>query len=225
MKEYTQQLLKNYSIPIKKIILYSFFIGVIIFLLYSISAEIDTTKLFNRHTIEMLIEKSGVFSWFVFILLISLTVLSPLPSSSLVLIGGYLFNPLFTIILTIIGELIGAAGNFYIGRKLGEKIITKRFPKIQKMINKYGNHMGKEVIFFLALIPAGTSNVTGYLCGISKNTFKEYITSWMSGIMILNIVIAFLGYSAKIQSLWLTIGIVLLIGIAILIIRKKNKLH
>ena len=177
MKDYTKKLIHTYKITPIKIITYGLFISLSIFLLYSISAEIDPTKLFNKETIEGLIESSGPLSWLVFIFLIALAVMSPLPSSTLVLIGGYLFNPLFTILLTIIGEIIGAIGNFYIGRKFGKTIITKRFPKIKKMVKKYGSHLNRESIFFLALIPVGTSNVTGYLCGISNNTFKDYIIS------------------------------------------------
>ena len=90
------------------------------------------------------------------------------------------------------------------------------------MVKKYGSHLNRESIFFLALIPVGTSNVTGYLCGISNNTFKDYIISWVSGITILNIIITFLGYSAKIQSLGLTIGIVSLIAVGYYLIKKKQ---
>ena len=220
MKEHSKQFLKNYSISTLKIILYSLTLITITFLLYYSGIEISDFSFLNQTNIELFIKNAGSLSWVVYIFLIALTVLSPLTSSTLVLIGGYLFNPLLAIAFTIIGEILGATGNFFIGRKLGKKIIIKKFPKIEKMIHKYEGYLNRQTIFLLALIPVGSSNFTGYLCGISHLKYRQYIFPWISGITILNIAVAFLGYSAKIQSLSLSVGILGLALIGLIIVKK-----
>lgn len=188
---------------------YLFVVILAVFFLYYLGTEISESHILSQTNLEAFIKKAGIFSWLAFLILIIVSVLGPLPSSLVVLVGGYIFNPFFALGLTLIGETIGATGNFYIGRKLGKKILMKKFPKVKKMIEKYGNHLTPLNIFLLGIIPVGTSNVTGYVAGMTKMSYKKYIQAWMMGIMLLNTAISFLGYSAKIQSLPLTAGIVI----------------
>ena len=110
--------------------------------------------------------------------------------------------------LNLIAEMLGASGNFFIGRKLARKFMIKKFPKMKR----YADQLNTKIVFLLALIPVGTSNITGYIAGISKMRFKRYLGTWMLGITLLNTSIALLGYSARIQSVKLTV-IIIVIGL------------
>lgn len=204
----------------QKITYILFGLTIILLLITFISPELLGIKI-DPEDIKELILSAGSYSWLAYLVLIIVSVLSPIPSSIFALVGGYIFNPLLIIFLNFLGEALGASGNFYIGRLLGKKIVTKRFPKIKKTVDK----ITMNTIFLLALIPVGTSNITGYSAGVSEISYKKYISGWMSGIMLLNTVITLLGYSAQQQSLLMT-GIISALGIvAIFAVHTLMKNH
>ncbi|MCA9352803.1 VTT domain-containing protein [Patescibacteria group bacterium] len=191
----------------RKIIVYVFVLGGLLLFLYSRNSISVERTLSQEHLMEI-IQSAGIFSWLVYLLLVTLSVLSPITSSVIVLVGGYLFHPLLAIGLNLIAEMLGASGNFFIGRKLARKFMIKKFPKMKR----YADQLNTKIVFLLALIPVGTSNITGYIAGISKMRFKRYLGTWMLGITLLNTSIALLGYSARIQSVKLTV-IIIVIGL------------
>ncbi|MCA9351323.1 TVP38/TMEM64 family protein [Patescibacteria group bacterium] len=194
----------------------------IVALLYYLSGEISDTHALSQANIEAFIKQAGVFSWLVYLVLVILAVLGPITSSTIAIIGGYLFNPFLAIGLNMAGELIGAAGNFLIGKKLGKRYLVERFPKVKAMVTRYGAYLNPFNIFLLGLVPVGTSNLTGYVAGMSGMKFKRYIYSWMVALFFVNIFITFLGYSAKIHSLPLTLGIVMVIMISVWFVKKAS---
>jgi len=226
---FKKHVVEFYRVPPGKIVLYIFmFVGLFIFLYYLGSGvDYDYSKVFTKESIEQFILGAGIWSWLVYIVLISIMVLSPLPSSLFVLIGGYLFNPFLVILLTIIGEAIGATGNFFIGRKLGKRVLLKRWPKVRSLFERYGEHVNRQNVFFLSMIPVGTSNFTGYLAGMSDIDYRDYIISWITGITFVSLIIAFLGHSAKIESGSMLLHLVLIsVGLAIIVrlyFRKTSK--
>jgi uncharacterized membrane protein YdjX (TVP38/TMEM64 family) len=174
----------------------------------------------NPESIQRFIQGAGAWSWLAYLCIVTFMVMGPLPSSIVVVIGGYLFHPILVIALTALGEALGATGNFIIGRKIGRNILMEYVPKIKKLVRKYGYYINKKTIFFLSIFPVGTSNITGYLSGMSGILFKDYITSWIFGVTCLNIVLAFLGHSAKIENYTLTV-VIIIIGIGIIMLLRK----
>jgi uncharacterized membrane protein YdjX (TVP38/TMEM64 family) len=165
----------------------------------------------NPESIQRFIQGAGAWSWLAYLCIVTFMVMGPLPSSIVVVIGGYLFHPILVIALTALGEALGATGNFIIGRKIGRNILMEYVPKIKKLVRKYGYYINKKTIFFLSIFPVGTSNITGYLSGMSGILFKDYITSW---------ILAFLGHSAKIENYTLTV-VIIIIGIGIIMLLRK----
>lgn len=212
--------LGGYQISTSKLVSYLVFILLAVVALYYLNSGISESHIFNRQSIEAFIKQAGVFSWLVYILIIAVSVMGPFPSSPLVLVGGFIFNPFLVIVFTIIGEAIGATGNFFIGRKFGKRIILKHIPRVGLLIEKYKEHFNRETIFLLSLVPVGTANITGYAAGILGLKYKHYIISCVSGISLLNIFVVLLGYSAQVHSLSLTISIIVL-GVSVAFLVKK----
>ncbi|MCA9351880.1 VTT domain-containing protein [Patescibacteria group bacterium] len=211
------------------IVKYVVIFGIIIFVLYHFSAEIrQTSALFSQARIEAFIKSAGVFSWLVYLALVVVAVLGPITSSTIALIGGYLFHPLVAIFLNILGEFIGGTGNFFIGKKLGKQYLMAKFPKVRRIVEKYGGYLKPFHIFLLGLVPVGTSNFTGYVAGMSGVPFRVYIRSWMIAIFFVNVLVTLLGYSAKIHSIPLTIGILVVLALVLLVMKymssRKNTL-
>jgi uncharacterized membrane protein YdjX (TVP38/TMEM64 family) len=198
------------SIPAYKFILYFFVLLALLVFLYSIKTEINEGYRLSQDIIQNFIKDMGYLSWLAYIILVSLFVISPLPSTMLGIIAGYLFHPLAAILFGLIGETIGAAGNYYIGKNFSKFFTNKeRFPRISKTIISYSKKLTQEIIFLLGMIPVSTSNLTGYAAAIGGIPFKKYIVPWISGIGIVVIITSLLGYSAKIQSKYFSLVLIL----------------
>lgn len=211
-----------YEIPRKQVVFYGLVFIIILTLLYMIGSELSYRFgfSFSEEYIADVIKSGGAWSWLVYILLIAGMTLGPLPSSIIVLVGGYIFHPLLVLPLTLAGETIGATGNFIVGRKVGRTLLLKYSRKLQRMFNTYGEHIHAQNIFFLSMIPVGTSNVTGYLAGMSHVPYKRYIVAWLSGVGFVSLFISLLGYSAR-QDNYILSAIIIVVGLVIFFCLKK----
>lgn len=218
-----------FGVSLYKITLYIIIISIFVFLLHRAEITLNPSQFFSQSNLEAIIKSAGPYSWLIYTFFVFIVSLSPLPSSALGLVAGYLFTPFWAIALTLVGEMMGAITNFFIGKKIiGKHIVQGRFPNVSKWINKYQGNLSPLTIFILGMIPAGTTNVTAYAAGLSGIKLKNYLWPWAGGITVLSVLTAYLGHSAKINSTHLTIiiigAIILLVAITKILPRFiKNK--
>lgn len=202
-----------FRIPSRRFVLYGALLAFTVLALYHLSADIRDTYALNTATITAFIESAGASSWLVFATIVALTVMSPVPSSALGLIGGYLFNPLLALLLIALGEVIGATANYIIGRYVIRSVISaERFPALHEKIAHYSTYLTGSTVFLLGLVPAGTANITGYTAGLVRMRYRTYILAWSAGIMTLSVLTTYLGHSARQENVTLSI----LLGIAVI---------
>jgi uncharacterized membrane protein YdjX (TVP38/TMEM64 family) len=108
--------------------------------------------------------------------------------------ASILFSPLYTIILTLIGNFMGSSlayfiakryAGFYFERLIGEKRLNS--------FNKYSEKYGAFVLFILRLNPLTSTDIFSYLAGILKMQYKRFIISTILGITPTIIIISYLG--------------------------------
>ncbi|MEK6834794.1 MAG: TVP38/TMEM64 family protein [Nanoarchaeota archaeon] len=146
----------------------------------------DTLKLINE---------SGNPAWLIYIILvISETILVPISGILINSAAAVIFNPLITIALTLIGNIIGASLAYFIARRYGgfyfEKLISE---KKLKSFNKYNNKYGALVLFILRLNPITSSDIFNYIAGIIEMPYKKFIISTILGIIPTIVIISYFG--------------------------------
>ena len=192
-----------------KLLLYILLIVAVSYGLFEIAEDFSTGHSFNQTSIEAFIASTGIYSYAVYTALVAFMVLTPIASSALWLIGGYLFNPFVAIALTILAETVGGIGNFYIGKTFISRLVNHgRWPKLASMINRYTGHINFLTIFMLGLIPVSTANVTAYAASLSGMPLWRYLVPWVSGMTILSTLTILLGYSASANSPWRAVVII-----------------
>lgn len=96
------------------------------------------------------------------------------------LVGVLLFGPLWGIVCNYIGTILGSSSNFFLARIYGADII--RLFTSEKLFNKYKDWLKEDekrfhkwfaICIFLPLAP---DDFLCYLAGMSKMTFKKFIT-------------------------------------------------
>lgn len=208
------------NVSLVKVAVFGLLAVVVLYTLHYIGLEIQHNPALSQTNLEAFITNAGKFSWLVYIGILMLFVMSPLPSPVLTLVGGFIFHPLIALGLTLFGESLGACANFYIGRILGKGLFYKRrFPKLRAFFERYSAHFDFHTIFLLGLIPVGTSNITGYAAGLTNMKLREYFFPWISGVMILTVATTFLGRSAKNGTPYVSAIIIAGIILALLIIK------
>lgn len=205
-----------FRIPSRRFFIYALIITIGVLLFYHLGAEIRDNYAINEQSIIAFVSDAGSLSWLVFSALVALAVMSPLPSSALGLVGGYVFSPFTALALIALGEVVGATVNYLLGRYVIRHVVTKeRFPVVYANIARYKSYLTGYTVFLLGLVPAGTANVTGYTAGLIGMRYWVYIMSWSSGIMLLSTLTTFLGHSARteniVASAFLGIGVIMML--------------
>ena len=179
--------------------------------------EIKEVTTANQNLISSFLMHYPSISWLLYILLLIVAVMSPLPDSIVILAGGFLFGPIIGTLLTIVGQSIGASIDFILARKLGRAFVVKKFPKSAALVDSYSHKLGWQTIFLMRLLPTLSFDMLSYAAGLSSLSFKKYILATMSGLIPLAIITTLLGHSANIHSSFLA-AISLLVGAIVIVV-------
>jgi uncharacterized membrane protein YdjX (TVP38/TMEM64 family) len=122
---------------------------------------------------EDVVQRWGAFSVLVYPLLVMLATVLFLPGGILSLGGGFFFGLWWGTLLVLVGNLLGAAVAFFVGRKLGRRFVRKKIlrePRWAALDGAIARH-GPRIIFFSQLNPLFPTSLFNYLYGITKVTF------------------------------------------------------
>lgn len=196
---------------LKTIIVSVLFFG----LLFYLGSEAKEANFLTQAKVQHFILQYGYFSWLIYIGILLLTIMSPLPDTPVVLAGGFIFGPYVAIPLTIIGQILGATVDFYLARKLGRSYVAKRFPKATNTLNEYSHKLGWQTVFLMRLTPTLSFDILSYAAGLSTISYKKYVLATIFGMIPLLVVSSLLGYSAGLHSKTLPIVVIGIGGIVI----------
>ena len=183
------------------------FVIVVGILLYA-SIEIKDEAFFNKDIISGWLHWFGPWAWVLYIMLLVVAVLSPLPDSLVILAGGFFFGPIIGSLLTVIGQSLGATISFLLARRLGRNFVNAKFPKSSSFIDRYADELGWQTVFIMRLFPTVSFDTLSFVAGISKLSLRNYVLATISGLIPLAIITTVLGYSISVHSSRLAIYVI-----------------
>jgi len=170
----------------------------------------------------------------------------PFPSAVVMIPAGFLayqgkLNIFFVIFSGIVGSILGALVNYYIGLKLGRKLILKyqRFlfinTKHLEWTEEYFKKNGAKTIFFCRLIPAVRQYIS-IPAGFARMEMKKFIFFTTLGVGIWVAILTCLGYflgvviAKNVVSIfnYIVIGLLMVMFFMIVLfyfISRKSKKH
>ena len=146
--------------------------------------------------------------------------------------GGYIFGAYYGFSLCIVGSIIGGIVNFYIARMLGrpfiEKIISEKDGWLLNKLTQFNEspeyeYKLKKLIFIFYLIPGIPKDILGYICGVTKIKFKDYIIISNLAKLPALFVSTFFGHNIGQKNIIMLIGIGVLVLIIFGICMWKSK--
>lgn len=216
----------------KLITIYCIVVLTVILIFYT-SSEAYYAGLLNKNQAKEIIQSFGSYAFVGYILLVTLSVLSPLPESIVLSIGGFFFSsPYLTFFLSLVGIVFANSISFFFAKLLGKQFIIKVFhvkPSIFKTINSY---MKLESIILFKLAPNLSIDIFSLLAGISKITYKDFIYGSIIGSLPGLATSILLGNAIANNKLFYSIPIVVLFYLTTILIiyilktsSKQNKIR
>ena len=130
---------------------------------------------------ENVVRRWGTMSIVIYPLLVMAATVLLLPGGILSLGGGFFFGLWWGTLLVLVGNLLGAAVAFFVGNKLGRKLVRQRIlrdPRWAALDGAIGKH-GPRIIFYSQLNPLFPTSLFNYLYGITKVRFWECL-QWVA---------------------------------------------
>lgn len=148
----------------------------IIILLSILPFFIDVKNFASPTFIRNLLINAGAFGYGLLILLILASVPLPIPSSPVILGGGYVYGTIVGSIVSLIGIVIGASISFLLVRRLGR-------PILEKLVDKHHiihfNHIFKKRGAVAALIsyavPVFPSDAISGILGLTRMNYGTFL--------------------------------------------------
>lgn len=157
------------------------FLSLIIFLLIFSIYEyylVYYDELKSPEEIKNIIISYKEFSLIVYIIFqIVQVVLFFIPGEVVQISGGYIFGAFWGSVLSLIGITAGSCIVFFLSKITCKFLIQNEVKrkKLSFLKKSLKGKNGKFIIFIIFLIPGFPKDIIGYVCGLYKINFKEYI--------------------------------------------------
>lgn len=143
---------------------------------------------FSVDGMELFIESWGRWAVTASILLMILLSFVPIPAELLAVANGMLFGPLWGMVVTWIGAMLGAYLAFGLSRALGRPFVLKMVPrKHRDRLDEWTDKQGSGALLIARLVPIISFNVINYAAGLTNISWWTF--SWTTGLGILPLTI------------------------------------
>ena len=133
-------------------------------------------KIRNAEQLKEIILSGGVWSYliFFFIQFLQVTFL-PIPAAVTTVAGTLVFGPWLTLLISFVSVMLASLFSFFIGKKLGSKIIIWIVGNndYEKWAEKLGK--GKYVFFLMMLFPVFPDDILCMIAGTTSMSWKFFI--------------------------------------------------
>jgi uncharacterized membrane protein YdjX (TVP38/TMEM64 family) len=143
-------------------------------------AVIVALKLIGLDNAHHLIQRAGVWAPILFFILCCLSmVIAPLSGSSLLIVGGTLFDRETGFLLGFTATLLGCSINFWISRQLGRKVAEQLIGRSNlELLDRYtGQLKGHRGILYLTLIMPLAQDIISYATGLTPISYSRFFVA------------------------------------------------
>ena len=131
---------------------------------------------FNIQIIHDFIVSLGNWSYVIFVLLLMGSIPLPIPSTQIVLAGGYVFGTILGSVLALLGNALGATLAFFLIKRYGRRLLVKLVDKhhiqhFSKIFKSKGN-MAALISFAIPLFP---SDAVAMLLGLTRIKYSTFL--------------------------------------------------
>src|SRR3989338_5638058 len=159
----------------RHVLSYFILITIITFFLGMVFIFPNLQKFASPDFIRMFVLGFGFFAFIAYVLLVTLVVPFNIPSTPVILAGGYIFGTINGFLLSLLGMLIGSTFAFYITR-LGGKPLLKRWadPRQIKHFDTIFKKRGPTAALISYAIPIFPTDAVSLFLGLTNLKYKLF---------------------------------------------------
>ena len=179
---------------IKTIIVLFLLVAIVLAIYLPLKLTGALEKIDSAEKLKEVINSYGVYSYVVFFIVQFLqTTILPIPAVVTTVAGTLIFGPWITIALSLSAVLLGSIFSFFLGKKVGRKIVIwiageKDTIKWEEKLSK-----GKYVFFLMMLFPLFPDDILCIVVGTTNMSWKFFIITNLITRPISIVMTAFLG--------------------------------
>ena len=179
---------------IKTIIVLFLLVAIVLAIYLPLKLTGTLEKIDSAEKLKEVINSYGVYSYVVFFIVQFLqTTILPIPAVVTTVAGTLIFGPWITIALSLSAVLLGSIFSFFLGKKVGRKIVIwiageKDTIKWEEKLSK-----GKYVFFLMMLFPLFPDDILCIVVGTTNMSWKFFIITNLITRPISIVMTAFLG--------------------------------
>jgi len=191
--------------------------------------QCSVVKTFTPDVIRHFIGGFGPWAIVIYIFLYTVNTISLLPPIAIMsLSAGFLFGPLWGFIALSLGAFCGTSATFYISRYFGQSFVEKRLKGKAASFQEKLVKNGFMVILPVRLIGFPPWELVNYVSGLSKISYRDYISATMIGIMPAIVIQVFFAdrvsnFDLQDPTLYMAVGAFVLLAVIPAMILKKKK--
>lgn len=136
---------------------------------YYLSNKVLSIQIMTEH-----LRQQGMWAWLIFICIYSLTTVLLFPGSVLTLVGGFLFGPIWGVVLNMAGAMIGATLSFLLARYLAADWISRKLGRKLSIVMNGIENNGWQFVAVVRLLPILPFNFLNYALGLTKISLLQY---------------------------------------------------
>jgi len=170
--------------------------------------------------LRMLLIDAGYWGYFLLVGLLLVAIPLPIPSTPIVLAGGYVYGPIIGTLLALIAVFLGGSIAFYTTRIFGR-------PVLESLVDEHHithfNHIFKKrgvtAAFISYALPLFPSDIVHLMLGLTRISYKHFLALNLAGHIPRYLILNSLGgdfFSGfTLSSLWTILGAGIFILIAV----------
>ncbi|MGN7308666.1 TVP38/TMEM64 family protein, partial [Bacillus subtilis] len=180
----------------------------------------------NEQKLKDWVNSFGVFAPLATISLMVIHSFMPIPGEIIAILNGMMFGPVWGVVYTWIGAMIGAYVSFFLTRKWGQRIVRWFFPTLHiEQLSIWKSAESPWTLLLIRLIPLISFNLINYALGLSRISLWRFTWTTAVGILPGTVLSVVFGSSIATANIWLSfaLGVVLLISFIYVGAKKRRR--
>lgn len=166
----------------------AFLVAVLLVLAVLLVRRFHLSEILAPGRVEDRLESAGSFAPVVFVLVMAVTVITPIPTLPLDLLAGRVFGPLYGTLYAVTGATLGALASFFLARWLGRDLVARFLRGHINFCQQCSDRLLVKLVFLARLIPAVSFDMVSYGAGLTKMSWTKFAVATFVGMVPLTFV-------------------------------------
>jgi len=183
-------------------------IGVLL-LFAALQYSFDVVRYVQPEVVKSTLANMGIWAPLVYVAIMALVVVTPLPSLPLNIAAGTYFGPVLGTLYSVAGATLGALVSFSFARYVGREVLERYLKGHINLCVACSDRLLTKLVLLGRLIPVLSFDLISYGAGLTKMSAKNYLIANFIGMLPLTFIYNYFGSIMQMNS-WISVVLGLL---------------